>query len=123
MAREMVIILRVDDSDHSCLAMFCLRAIEPMRLCVGDGDCECWHHCCVGGDGHKAGEESSHVWLDIVDGYTWICKGRFNNRVVLIKSGLACFVGICRGLQCSSLPLDRTDIGPCLPGWLGSHLV
>jgi hypothetical protein len=71
--------VRVDGTDHTGLAMLCLGAVEPHRLCVFDVDSVGENALlsavrCVGG--HEAGEERvGLVGHDILDGYAGLVEG------------------------------------------------
>ena len=75
--------LRIDDANHTSLAMLCLGAVIPHRLGILDRNGECRNHRRIRRRGHKPREEPRDVRHDIVDGFARVREGGLHDGVVL----------------------------------------
>ena len=75
---------RIDDTNHTRLAMFALRAVEPDRLGIIHHDGVKGHHGRVLRYWHEAGEEALDIRHRVGNRQTWRIKGRLDDGVVLV---------------------------------------
>lgn len=65
---------RVDNSDHTLLAVVSLTTVVPDWFGVVDHDSVRGHHSGSCFDGHEAREEAIARWHVVLDGLTWLVE-------------------------------------------------